>query len=1059
MENIKPTIKKPVTSQSKNFENKFKNTMTHINNSITEVDELLNEKEQSLKKKIFSLPKMEALVFSDPKLMAKYDEMAENGAEKYGYHYNETIMNMLFNDYVLNSPKYLQKYKQSIPKQKKRRDKSGINQLKKSGGLETKEKDDKEKVEENVEGKTKVLFLINNNDPDNDEVFAYFPDDNHDVSGEYKTSYSHIGQHSACHPDYAKESRLATPEEYSDLKNELENQVGYELDILTSFDDINISETTTSGSVGGAGMGSGGYATPYAWGGGNLKKGTKKAKGVVKKPIWNGGRFIQESNYLLESNGFEKYYNNISESESLESVIEKAKQISRDEGVVQHVNKISDDIYNISDWYDDEITVISFENGMELNENNKMNEHHLNTRDEKINFILSKTTYDENRLQNYNDDKINKIYNIVEKKLGLTEKSESKAQQKFMGMVRGVQKGDINKNDVSDDITKAAKNMKPSDVKDFASTKHDNLPEKVSENIDSNEWVGVDVNLDTSLDEYGVVATQPKDKDYPDEWFVIYKINDDAFGSGWVRESEINKIGTQNDWSNDSNNTENFLSYVGMDANNWLNQPFINKLYDLISYWGYENIMGTDYSPMSKEEAFSKINNENNNTITEHHLTNNEDKINYIIKGFRMIEPEMEQSDAEKYFHNFLKNKAGDEFIDKIYNDVENDLKNMGIDPKSVDVNETDQSMIDSTQDTMAFKPEPVGNLGGNDMTMGMRDGGMNESDVKILKRVNEELELFDKFHNKMKKIMEDKKTSSLVNKERLGSENEKNFKSDIKHSGTKDTINIEKELQWKDQQKEVGKNPHKMSQDIEKESIKNTKGEALKNVGNSANKKGDEIPKRNLTNDEMDEVEKYRLGQQDIVYDNEPDQKFEDRMKKDMGDDLYNKRKEKMNFRSKAPMYNKDTQPVTNDSIDKTQYNKYESKWNKRDGLKETVINGRYLNDLNKRKIIGFKMGDVVIKESIDDNLYKIDFSGIGNAITSKGDINEGVNDVLSTHSFYTNGTAVYAIVNKKTINENVNDRNKSILSEEMNRINHLLNYKPNNYIETSTIKKNRGF
>lgn len=36
-----------------------------------------------------------------------------------------------------------------------------------------------------------------------------------------KTSYAHIGQHSACHVDYAAESREATPEEYRDLLAEL----------------------------------------------------------------------------------------------------------------------------------------------------------------------------------------------------------------------------------------------------------------------------------------------------------------------------------------------------------------------------------------------------------------------------------------------------------------------------------------------------------------------------------------------------------------------------------------------------------------------------------------------------------------------------------------------------------------------------------------------------------------------------------------------------------------------------------------------------------------------
>ena len=76
---------------------------------------------------------METLVFSDHLLSAKYEEMSENGETRFGYHYNETIHNQLFNDYVLNSPKYLQKYKQAVPKEKKRRDKSGINQLKKTG--------------------------------------------------------------------------------------------------------------------------------------------------------------------------------------------------------------------------------------------------------------------------------------------------------------------------------------------------------------------------------------------------------------------------------------------------------------------------------------------------------------------------------------------------------------------------------------------------------------------------------------------------------------------------------------------------------------------------------------------------------------------------------------------------------------------------------------------------------------------------------------------------------------------------------------------------------------
>lgn len=56
------------------------------------------------------------------------------------------------------------------------------------------------------------------------------------------------------------------------------------------------------------------------------------------------------------------------------------------------------------------------------------------------------------------------------------EKSVSKQQQKFMGMVRAVQKGEMDA--PSPEVAKAAKTMKKKDVKDFAKTKHKGLPNK-----------------------------------------------------------------------------------------------------------------------------------------------------------------------------------------------------------------------------------------------------------------------------------------------------------------------------------------------------------------------------------------------------------------------------------------------------------------------------------------------------------------------------------------------------------------------------------------------------
>ena len=60
----------------------------------------------------------------------------------------------------------------------------------------------------------------------------------------------------------------------------------------------------------------------------------------------------------------------------------------------------------------------------------------------------------------------------------------SKAQQKFFGIVRAIQKGEMAP--TTPETAKAAATMKKKDVKDFASTKHKKLPEKVVAKEESN---------------------------------------------------------------------------------------------------------------------------------------------------------------------------------------------------------------------------------------------------------------------------------------------------------------------------------------------------------------------------------------------------------------------------------------------------------------------------------------------------------------------------------------------------------------------------------------------
>jgi hypothetical protein len=66
--------------------------------------------------------------------------------------------------------------------------------------------------------------------------------------------------------------------------------------------------------------------------------------------------------------------------------------------------------------------------------------------------------------------------------LVLTEKAVSKQQQKFMGMVHAMQKGEKVKG-ASPELKKVAKTMGKKDARDFAKTKHKGLPQKVDESF------------------------------------------------------------------------------------------------------------------------------------------------------------------------------------------------------------------------------------------------------------------------------------------------------------------------------------------------------------------------------------------------------------------------------------------------------------------------------------------------------------------------------------------------------------------------------------------------
>lgn len=1207
---IEPTLDEPTSDHAIEFQKDFDKEMIKKGIGLIEVDKMLTEKEESLKKKIFNLSKMEALVHSDPKLSAVYDEMAENGEEKYGYHYNETIMNMIFNDYVLNSSKYLQKYKQAIPKEKKRRDKSGINALRKDAEeiekkreqmkKEKAQKKQKKEVNESTPAANAGAYFtkagdtesyesnqINTdeewddlNNPETSEIAKekkmkdkskskknpIFDKTNFVGGSDAKPSFpggkivknnnnTVLNESVVDDLDTAKNIAQQTSKEegvvqHVNLASNGKYVVGdwYDDDsTVASFEngrDLNedkVEETSTTGSVGGAGMGSGGYSTPRAWSTkGNLTS-DKKKKNKKDKPYYKGGKVVGESNYLTDPSGFEKYFNMLNENfdqSGLITTLDQYKELvqqRRAEG-----KKIDDNdfrriggqaLYAIAEKVADRLVPGGIGwNGLPdinslwdyIDENGGMSiKEFKEAVKEAVNDRLSEEGFDLDMLQ---------------------EKAKSKAQQKFMGMVHAYQKGELSGDEVSDEVKKAAKSMTDKEAEDFASTKHKNIPDKVDE--EAKEVSATEI--------YNDEIKKGKSEDEAAEMLLDVLTN--GMWAAWdnnkieqAKQKIINKLGGKKKGIDEILSLHDAVEYVSdregeepfeMHGIKW---QFVNAKYpdgkvDIGVYRFGQDVV-YDYNRWREEMGIDE-----SSQLNEHHLTDRKDKVMFIINA--MMELQEPHEDIES-MHNFLDGQASDEEVDQEYLKIEDTLRNAGIEPTTIDINEIapavmalggaaahgageaiggrvadkvgleehhlntreeklaflqkvssklmpepmisgyidmlsdasdekihdayltaekalrekgidpatiTETIIEDNPDSMKIQPPITNSQGGGEFPSGMQiaKGSMAENYEKLLDDYNKDIFIFENIMKNLKGMNEDKKHSALVLKDRLGKDNQKNFKKDLKHSGTKEMVDTMKELEWKDQQTEVGEDPQKLGKDIEKEELKNTDGEAFKDEGNSTNNEGDEIPKRNLTDEEGNEVDLYRKGLGDYVYDNEPDERYKERMKRDMGEEEYKKREERMKFNSDAPMYNKDSQPV-DDGIEKAQFDKAKTGWNERFGVKESIVTGKYKDELGKTRLIEVKFSDVKEVKTVEtDDWFELNFDGLGNTYDSKVNVNESVKDAFDNFKFYTDGSTVFVKHVSNIITESEQKEEKSPVNEQFNKMKHLFGYDSNKYVNT---------
>ena len=82
--------------------------------------------------------------------------------------------------------------------------------------------------------KTQVIFKMEN-ETDGEACIAFFPEVTRDClhhNCKMIECYAHIGQHSEACIEYFNECRQSTEKEYKDLFNELENEFGYNLEIV-----------------------------------------------------------------------------------------------------------------------------------------------------------------------------------------------------------------------------------------------------------------------------------------------------------------------------------------------------------------------------------------------------------------------------------------------------------------------------------------------------------------------------------------------------------------------------------------------------------------------------------------------------------------------------------------------------------------------------------------------------------------------------------------------------------------------------------------------------------
>ena len=1063
------------------------------NNQLNEIDGLLTEKEQSLKKKIFSLAKMEALVFSDPYLTKIYDEMAENGEEKYGYHYNETIQNMIFNDYVLNSSKYLQKYKMAIPKKKKRRDKSGINKLRHDSTVDIKKSEPQPVAETTTAGSAGgaagyvgyagPAAWSKSGEPMRKPLYIGGKVVGEGVVGEdhnyltETTLFKYIAETLNEDIDiYPQKNNVSSYDNKEVKDNIIDKTSAFSSNTVNQWDksDTDLEDETLKTGV----MDEPNLGEDYS----NYYQNLDPKNAIAKAKIDHSNALKQNNQGLgdkivgnLKSHLDSKGYNWKQDPYAMELIGEKAVSKAQQKfmGMVHAVQTGELSPSKVGD------AVRQAAKSMKAGDV----EDFAATKHEDLPNHVD---------EDYAITKLNPL-----KQLGWI----SMPSYRFGGAaIFEVSPDDsFGKNSGADYVMGSANDaeyvLKPYGENNYIVNQNPMFWQryiKLDQNTQKVYYMDDD-NKFKYLGKYKELDLNPNKNwghNHDNQRLLSQIENLKKQGATFkFNDAELDYNGLNEDDTNTAENYRSILSRMVKHIDS------IQQLVDVLVYFIKHNQI-TDQQ-LQKEvillakELFNEKNSIQEVSMIDHNSTTMamSDPINAQSSGMEKASDMTANFDIMSM--DEMANAVNDPKVQRLVTLV-NELIKMAVDSDGDPIGVVDTSgtweepyiyqpiiyqngqLKITSNSVYGNKPETEVILKRNMEFDGIptlkniakmyrkaiknNQNSQNKTNMEIQNNMGDEinemlseLDKLSKIHENLVNMNEDRKPSALVLKDRLGNENEKNFKSDLQHSGTKEIIDVTKQLEYADQQTTVGDNPYKAAEDIERK----VSERALENQGDST-ADGKHIPKRNLTTDEAKEVDDYRLGLGDYKFDNEVGEKYEERMKADMGDDFYEKRQRRLEVQANQPMYNKDQQPTETKKEDEED-NKFIQNLGE-----NTVLTGRYFNEIGKSRMIDFNLNEakMIGSDSINDNFFKINLNGLGNTYsnklnesTKKLEINENVGNIIETHTFYLNEGVVYYVKNTGVLNEN--HEIKITNTSDIDKMKHLLGYKPSEFINTKGIKR----